>query len=122
MQFASYDAFFPYYVGQHSKAATRWIHLAGTVGGTAIGLGLVAARRWGGVAVMPAVSYGVAWASHLLIEKNRPATWGHPFWSFRGDMTMIGMMLTGQDHELAAMAREALAAGPPAAAPAAVAA
>ena len=106
MEFSSYEEFFPFYVGQHSKAATRWIHLAGTFSGAVIGSSLIARRRWRGVAAMPAFSYGVAWASHFFIEKNKPATWGHPFWSFRGDMKMIATMLRGRDSELGAIARE----------------
>lgn len=104
MEFSSYEEFFPYYVGQHSKAATRWVHLAGTLTGTVVGTSLLMRRRWRGVALMPAFSYGTAWASHFFIEKNKPASWGHPFWSFRGDMQMIRMMLSGRDAELAQIA------------------
>jgi hypothetical protein len=74
--------------------------------GTAIGLRRITQRRWRGVALMPVFSYGAAWASHFLIEKNKPATWGHPLWSFRGDMRMIRMMLSGRDGELAQIARD----------------
>jgi len=106
MEFSSFEEFFPYYVGQHSKAATRWVHLAGTTTGAVVGLRFIAKRRWGGVALMPVFSYGAAWASHFLIEKNKPASWGHPFWSFRGDMRMIAMMLAGRDAELDAMGKK----------------
>jgi hypothetical protein len=104
--FHFFDDFFPFYVGQHSKAATRWVHLVGTLTGTVVGLQFLARRRWRGVAWMPVFSYGAAWASHFLIEKNKPATWGHPMWSFRGDMRMIATMLAGRDAELGAIARE----------------
>ena len=104
--FNSFDEFFPFYVGQHSKAATRWVHLVCTLTGTAVGMSFMARRQWRGVAVMPVFSYGAAWASHFLIEKNKPATWGHPLWSFRGDMKMIATMLRGRDAELGAIARD----------------
>ena len=104
--FRTFDEFFPFYVGQHSKAATRWVHLVGTLTGTVVGGRFLAQRRWRGVAFMPVFSYGAAWASHFLIEKNKPATWGHPLWSFRGDMKMIATMLRGRDHELGAIARD----------------
>ena len=29
-EFSTFDDFFPYYVSQHSKPATRWFHFAGT--------------------------------------------------------------------------------------------
>ena len=105
--FSSFEEFFPYYVGQHSRAATRWIHLAGTLGGAVTAAALVASGRPRGVVAMPVVSYGAAWASHFLVERNRPATFGHPLWSLRGDVRMIGLMLAGRDRELDQLARAA---------------
>jgi hypothetical protein len=100
MDFTSFEEFFPHYVGQHSKAATRWVHLVGTFTGAAAGLTLLSRRKLRGIPVGTAISYGAAWTSHFFIEKNKPATWGHPFWSFRGDMRMIRLMLAGRDGEL----------------------
>jgi hypothetical protein len=102
--FATFAEFYPYYVGQHSKAATRWIHLVGTFTGATTGATLVARGRAAGLVAFPVVSYGAAWASHFLVERNRPATFGHPLWSLRGDFTMIATMLRGRDAELAALA------------------
>ncbi|MFL6137926.1 MAG: Mpo1-like protein [Frankiaceae bacterium] len=101
---SSFEQFYPYYVGQHSKAATRWIHLAGTLTGAAAAAGLVASGRPRGLAAWPLISYGAAWTSHYLVERNRPATFGHPLWSLHGDFRMIATMLGGRDHELAQLA------------------
>jgi len=32
--------------------------------------------------------YAFAWVGHTFIEKNRPATYKHPFYSFVGDWAM----------------------------------
>ena len=40
--------------------------------------------------------YGAAWIGHFFIEKNKPATFQYPLWSFMGDYKMIWMMLTGR--------------------------
>ncbi|HET9183271.1 MAG TPA: DUF962 domain-containing protein [Candidatus Angelobacter sp.] len=36
-----------------------------------------------------------AWTGHFLIEGNKPATFGHPFWSFICDFRMLALMATG---------------------------
>jgi hypothetical protein len=105
-EFTSFEDFFPHYVAEHSKAGTRWMHFVGTHLGVALGSTGIARRRWGLVAAAPAVAYGMAWFSHFVIEGNKPATFGHPAWSFRGDWKMLGMMWTGRDGELGRMAQQ----------------
>jgi hypothetical protein len=107
-EFSDFEEFFSWYVGQHSKRATRWIHFAGTHLGAATALTGIASRRPALVAGFPAVSYGMAWFSHFVIEKNNPASFGHPLWSLRGDVRMLAMMWQGRDDELDLIARHAL--------------
>ena len=111
--FSTFEEFWPYYVAMHSKAATRWVHLAGTLTGLAVtGWGLARGRaRY--AAALPVIGYGTAWPAHFLIEKNNPATFGHPAWSLRGDVRMIATMLAGRDAELAETATKWLAANRP---------
>lgn len=46
MTFTSYEEFWPYYVAMHSRAATRWVHLTGTLTGLAVtAYGLARGRR-----------------------------------------------------------------------------
>jgi hypothetical protein len=104
--FTSFEGFFPYYVAEHSKAATRWMHFAGTHFGVGLGMTGIARRRWGLLAAAPVVAYGTAWFSHFVVEGNKPATFGHPAWSLRGDWKMLGMMWRGQDGELGRIAQE----------------
>lgn len=105
--FASFEDFYPYYVGQHSKPATRWLHFAGTHLGAAVGLAGIVVRRPVLLAAAPVVAYGLAWASHFIVEGNRPATFGHPLWSLRGDLRMLATMWRGRDSELGRLADEA---------------
>lgn len=107
LEFATYDEFFPHYVGQHSKSATRWVHFVGTHVGAATGLTGIATRKPRLLALAPVISYGMAWFSHFTIEGNKPATFGHPLWSIRGDLQMIAMMWQGRNAELSRIATDA---------------
>ena len=107
-EFTGFEDFFPWYVGQHSKRATRWFHFAGTHLGATVAVAGVATRRPALLAGMPVISYSMAWFSHFVIEKNNPASFGHPLWSLRGDMRMLAMMWQGRDAELDRIARDAL--------------
>jgi hypothetical protein len=93
--FSDYAAFWPFYLSQHSRRATRLMHVAGTC--LAL-LALVAgiAGNIGWLLAAPVVGYGVAWIAHASIEKNRPATLTYPLWSLRGDFHMLWLWLSGR--------------------------
>lgn len=95
----SFEEFWPHYVAEHSRTATRTLHAIGTTAGLASAALLIAKRKWKWLPLALIPGYGAAWASHFLIEKNRPATFDHPLWSFMGDYKMIGLMLTGRMEE-----------------------
>lgn len=95
-QFRTYEEFFGYYVLQHSCLSNRLMHAAGTTLGIVV---VVAAfllgHPWYALLFFP-IGYGFAWTGHFLLEKNVPATFGHPFWSFISDFRMLFLMLTGR--------------------------
>jgi hypothetical protein len=93
--FRNYEEFWPFYLSQHSKAATRRYHFVGT---SLVFVCLIGAifYRWWILLLAPVIAYGFAWYSHFFIEGNKPATFGHPFWSLRADFRMYGYMLTGR--------------------------
>lgn len=96
MKFSSYDEFFAFYLEQHCHPMNRLLHALGTVCGLLIVLAAFYYRHpWYAFLWLP-VAYGFAWTGHFVIERNRPATFGHPFWSFVSDFRMLGRMLTGR--------------------------
>ena len=95
-RFASYGEFWPHYLREHARPATRAAHLAGTL--AALGMllwALLAGSAWL-LILVPLLGYGFAWGSHMLVERNRPATFPHPLWSLWSDVRMAWLMVTGQ--------------------------
>ncbi len=94
-QFRDYNSFWYFYLSQHSKSATRFCHVVGTLGGCCVAFSCAALGLWSGILIALLVGYIPAWFSHFFIEKNKPATFGNPVWSFVSDFRMAYLMLTG---------------------------
>jgi len=95
-RFTTFNEFWPYYLAEHSKPATRYLHLLGTSIGTAL---LISAFVFSNYWLIPAgllTGYAFAWTSHFAIEKNKPATFKYPLWSFLADYKMAAMTITGR--------------------------
>jgi len=107
-KFKSFAEFWPYYLAEHSKPETRAIHAIGTTAGVACAIALIAERKWKLLPLALIPGYGAAWLAHFLVEKNKPATFDYPLWSFIGDYKMIGMMIAGKlDEEVERLSSEA---------------
>ena len=91
----NYREFWPFYLTQHTKPLTRAWHMVGTVTGTALVVAVASGANVGLLLVAVIAGYGPAWATHFLIEKNRPATFTYPVWSFISDYRMLAVWLTG---------------------------
>lgn len=95
-EFSSYDEFFASYLAQHSKAGNRLMHACGTLLGLTVFVVAIATSHYVWALLWIPVAYGFAWTGHFLIEGNKPATFGHPWWSFISDFRMLGLMLSGR--------------------------
>lgn len=95
----TFKEFWPYYVAEHSKPATRALHFVGTVTAMVCLVLLIAFGRWYWFPLAFVPGYAAAWISHFFIEHNRPATFKHPLWSFVSDYKMVGLMLVGKMNE-----------------------
>ena len=98
----TFEEFWPFYVREHSRPATRALHAAGTITATMLLLALAATGRWRWLPLALVPGYAAAWVGHFFVEHNRPATFKHPLWSFMGDYKMVALMLAGRMGEEAA--------------------
>ena len=95
-RFNSFADFWPYYLSEHSKSATRVLHCLGTLAAIGSAILVIATGKWWLFPLALVPGYGLAWIGHFFIEKNRPATFSYPLWSFMGDWKMLALMLTGK--------------------------
>ena len=92
----TFAEFWPLYLREHSRPATRALHFAGTTLSLLL-LGSATALRSGRFVLMALVcGYAFAWVGHFFVEHNRPATFKHPLWSFAADWKMWALALTGR--------------------------
>ncbi|MFC0190457.1 Mpo1-like protein [Fictibacillus aquaticus] len=93
--FHSFQEFWVFYLSQHSKPKTRFWHFIGT----SLVFLFIFLAIWKHplfLLAAPVTAYGLAWYSHFFIEGNKPATFGHPFWSLIADFKMYFLTLFGQ--------------------------
>ena len=72
------------------------LHLLGTSAGILLAIYVIVIGKWWLFPLALVPGYAGAWLGHFLIEKNKPATFQYPLWSFIGDYKMIGLMITGR--------------------------
>jgi len=96
MAYATFREFYPFYLSEHSNRTSRRLHFAGTSLGGVFLLHAMSTLNFGWVLVGLAVGYGFAWTGHYFFEKNRPATFTYPLYSFMGDWVMWKEILLGK--------------------------
>ena len=95
-RYKTFKDFYPYYIEEHSKPKTKLLHFIGT----SISLYFLAQLviTFDPIYLIYALlsGYGFAWIAHFFIEKNKPATFTYPFYSFIGDHKMFVEILMGK--------------------------
>lgn len=96
VKYTTFREFWPFYVREHSQPLNRALHVVGTSLFLSMAIAALVTGRYWLFALCPLFGYGFAWFGHFVIEKNRPATFKYPFFSFAADFVMIACIVTGR--------------------------
>ena len=95
-RFETFAQFYPFYLGEHANRACRRLHFIGSLGVLAlVALAVLSGNAWW-LLLAPLIGYGCAWVGHFYFEKNRPATFTHPWYILLGDWRMFADILRGR--------------------------
>jgi hypothetical protein len=94
--YSSFREFYPFYLGEHQNRTCRRLHFVGTTCALGFIIAAITLRNpwWLFGALLS--GYAFAWVGHFFFEKNRPATFKHPFYSFVGDWVMYKDIVIGR--------------------------
>ena len=92
----NFTEFWDFYVSEHSLPMTRALHFVGTSLGIALLVFFIARGQWYFFPAFFVVGYAFAWFAHFVVEKNKPASFRFPLWSFISDFKMMWYMATGR--------------------------
>lgn len=95
-QYDSFESFYPFYLAEHSNQTCRRLHFVGSSLVLILLAYILTSGSWGLALLLPVIGYGFAWVGHFFFEKNKPATFTYPGYSFIGDWVMYKDILTGK--------------------------
>ena len=95
-KYTRFAEFYPFYLSQHAHPRCRQLHFIGS----SLVLGCLILAIWSGsgyfLLATPFFGYGFAWLGHFFFERNRPASFSQPLYSFLSDWLMYWQLLSGQ--------------------------
>lgn len=94
--FKSFREFYPFYLAEHGNRTCRRLHFVGSSLSLACLAALVATGNAWWLLVGLLCGYGFAWIGHFGFEKNKPASFKRPLYSFMGDWAMYRDIWTGK--------------------------
>ena len=87
-KFNSLGEFYPYYLSEHRDPRCRTAHFIGSTFGLVCLIFSLIEQNLGFLLLGLAGGYACAWFGHFVYEKNRPATFKYPLYSFLCDWLM----------------------------------
>lgn len=93
-KYQTFREFYPFYLSQHQDPICRGLHYIGSLLVIALVIYIILSGKALYLIALPILGYGFAWVGHFFFEKNRPATFIYPWYSFLGDWVMLAEFLT----------------------------
>jgi hypothetical protein len=84
----SFAEFYPIYLGEHADRTCRRMHFVGSTLGLGCLVLMLMTGQPGFLLLGLLCGYAFAWIGHFVFEKNRPASFSRPLYSFMGDWVM----------------------------------
>ena len=94
--FKSFADFYPFYLSEHRDRTCRRLHFVGSTLGLVCLAMLLATGQWRWLGVGLLCGYAFAWLGHFVFEKNKPASFKRPLYSFLGDWAMYRDIWAGR--------------------------
>ena len=96
VRFSSAKEFYPFYLTQHRNRTCRRLHFIGTTSALSLAAYALITGSYTLLPLCLVIGYGMAWIGHFFFEKNKPATFQYPLFSFICDFYLLRDMATGE--------------------------
>ena len=93
--YKTFKEFYPFYLKEHNNVVNKSLHILGAGLFLIIFLLTLLTQKYRYFILCPIFGYGLAWIGHFVFQKNKPATFKYPFFSFVGDFRMFFETITG---------------------------
>jgi len=93
-KFTSFKEFYPYYLSEHKLKINKILHALGSIYGLIFLIFVIFSEQYKLIPIAFLIGYFFAWIGHFIFEKNKPATFKHPLYSFMGDWVMLKDIIT----------------------------
>ena len=95
-KYGSFAEFYPFYLSEHADRTCRRLHFTGSSLALVCLVQLIITRNPWWLLAGLLCGYGFAWIGHFVFEKNQPASFKQPLYSFMGDWKMYWQILSGK--------------------------
>lgn len=95
-KYSNFKEFYAFYLTEHLNPTNRILHFTGTSIALCLLIYAIFSQNLIFILLGIFAGYFCAWVGHFVFEKNRPASFKQPLYSFIGDWYMWFQLITGK--------------------------